>query len=119
VPGDVGDGGGEVLGVDEGVVVAAGEGEVEQAGGSAVGPVLDVVGVAPVGGSSAVWVGAAFVAGPEGGEQGWGDQAFGASDVEGLAVAAKDDGHDGGVAGELADGFGGEDLAVQGGSGAV
>src|SRR5665647_830402 len=101
-----------------GRVVAAEQGEVEQAGRSAVGPVPDVVGVGPLGRPSAAGVGAAFVSGPEGGEQCWGDQSFGAADVQGLALGAEDHGDDGGVAGELADAVGGEDLTGQGGSGA-
>ena len=44
-----GDGGGEVVLVDVGVVVAAEQGEVDQGGGSAVYPVFDVVGVGPIG----------------------------------------------------------------------
>ena len=38
-------------------------------------------------------------------QQGWGDQAFGSPDVQGLALAAQDHGDDCCVAGELADGL--------------
>ena len=66
MPGDVGggDGGGQVALVDPGVVVAAEQGEVGQGGVAAVGPVSDVVGVAPLRWSPASGEGAAFVAGP-------------------------------------------------------
>ena len=121
VPGDVGggDGGGEVVLVDPGVVVGAEQGQVGQGGGPAVGPVLDVVGVAPLRWSPASGEGAPCVAGPECGLQGGGDQAFGAPDVQGLALAAQHDRDDGGVAGELADGLGGQGGAGEGEPGAV
>src|SRR5674476_285767 len=77
------------------------------------------MGVGPSGRSPAAGAGAAFVSGPYGGEQCWGDQSFGAADVQGLALGAEDHGDDGGVAGELADAVGGEDLSGQGGSGAL
>src|SRR5450759_76718 len=116
LPGDVarGDGGGEVVLVGPDVVVFTDQGEVEQGGGSAVDPVFDVVGGAPLGWAPAVGEGAALVSGPQCGQQGWGDQAFGSSDVQGLALAAEHHGDDGCVAGELADGLRGQDGAVQG-----
>ena len=61
---DDGDGPGGV--VDEVVVVAAEQDEVVQAGGAAVGPVLDVVGVGPAGGSGAAWECAVSVADDQG-----------------------------------------------------
>ena len=62
VPGDAvgGEGGGEVVLVDVGVLVGVGvvvgarEGEVGQGGGFAVGPVTDVVGIAPVQGAAGI-----------------------------------------------------------------
>src|SRR5450756_25683 len=89
VPGDVarGDGGGEVVLVGPDVVVLTDQREVEQGGGSAVDPVDDVVRGAPLGWAPAAGEGAALVSGPQCGQQGWGDQAFGSSDVQGLALS--------------------------------
>jgi hypothetical protein len=55
-----------VVVVDLSVVVAAEEGEVVEVGGAAVGPVFEVVGVAPAGWAVAAGEGAAVVAGDEG-----------------------------------------------------
>ena len=98
-----GDCGGQVVLVDvgggppseaRGRVVGAQEGEVEYAGGAAVDPVDDVVGVAPLWWSPAAGEGAAFVPDPEGGLHGLGDQAFEPADVQWLAFAAQDYGDD-------------------------
>src|SRR5665647_3755631 len=108
LPGDVvrGEGGGEVALVDPRVVVAAEQREVEQGCRPAVDPVFDVVRVGPLRWPSAAGVGAAFVPGPQRGEQGWGDQAFGAAHVQGLAFGTQDHRDDVGVAGELAEALG-------------
>ena len=101
--------------VDEAVVVAAEQDHVVQAGGAAVGPVLEVVGVAHQGWAGAVGEGAVLVAGDQGSPDGGGDQAVDAADVEDLGVGAEDGGDQVGVAGEPAYGGGGEVEAVLGG----
>jgi hypothetical protein len=68
--------------VCDGVVVAAEQDEVVQVGGSAVGPVDDVVGDAPGGWAGAAGEGAAAVSGGEGGELGGGGGAVFAADLE-------------------------------------
>jgi len=88
--------------VDESVVVAAEEGEVVQAGGAAVGPVVEVVGVAHEWWAGACGEGAVLVAGDQGAPEGGGDQAVQAADVEDLAATSEDDRDHLGVAGEAA-----------------
>jgi hypothetical protein len=83
----------------EGVVVAAEEFEVPEGGGSPVGPMLDVVGVAPWGGSVTTFMPAVAVPGDQGSSDGGGDDAGGAAEVEGLGVGAEDDPVDDGVTG--------------------
>jgi hypothetical protein len=65
-PGDAAgrDGGGEVVLVDVGVVVLAEQGGVEQAGGSTIDPVNDMMRVTPKWWSAAPGEGAAFVPDP-------------------------------------------------------
>ena len=89
LPGDIegGNGGGEVVLVDPRVVMLAEQGEIHQRGRSAVRPMYDVMGVAPQWWPSASWVGTALVSCPQRGEQAWGDQSFGSSDVQGLSFA--------------------------------
>src|SRR6476661_486773 len=104
--------------VDQVVVVGAEEDAVVGAGGSALGPVGDVVGFAPGCGDGAVGEGAALVAGVEGfADVGWED-AGGAADVEDASLAAEEDGDDVGVAGDFADGGGGDGAGVGEGSAA-
>lgn len=86
--------------VDPSVVVLAQQDEVGQVGWSSVGPVDDVVGVAPRRWPVAAGEGAAGVAGGECAALRDGDESLGASDVERLALAAEDDGDDASVAGE-------------------
>jgi hypothetical protein len=66
VPGDIGigDGGGEVVSVDKSVVVSTDERHIGEGSLSAVDPMSDVMGVAPMWGSSAVGKSAAFVSNP-------------------------------------------------------
>lgn len=71
-----------VLLVGEGVVVAAEEGEVLEDCFASVGPVDDVVDVAPVGGSAASAPGAVAVSGDDGSSLGWVDGPGFASDVD-------------------------------------
>nr|WP_306748330.1 hypothetical protein [Saccharothrix yanglingensis] len=89
----------------------AGQGEVVQVGGAAVGPVLDVVGVAPLGWSVAVGEGAGPVAGVQRAALGGAHGSLGAAGVEYFGVAAEDDGEDCGVAGGAA-GLGGAEVVV-------
>lgn len=78
--------------VDHPVVSSAEQGEVVEAGVAAVGPVVEVVGVAHQWGAGAAGGGAVGVAEDEGAPEGGGDQALGAADVEDLAVGAEDGG---------------------------
>ena len=87
--------------MDESVVVAAEQGEVFQAGRAAVGPVLEVVGVAHEGWAGAAGEGAVWVAGDQGAPEGGGDQAVQAADVR-TSLGAEDGGDQVGVAGEAA-----------------
>jgi hypothetical protein len=98
--------------VGEGVVATAEQGEVVEAGGSAVCPVLDVVGVA-----GDRWAGAAgerAVAVPQHQcvPDTAGDEAVGAADVENLAVTAEHGGQEFGITGETTDRGGGQRLTV-------
>src|SRR3954454_3798074 len=101
--------------VDDSVVVAAQQGEVVQAGGAAVGPVSEVVGVAHQRWSGAAGEGAVPVADDQGGPERGGDQAVEASDVEDLALGAEDGGDDLGVTGQPAQHLGRQVGAVGGG----
>jgi hypothetical protein len=71
--------------VDEAVVVPAEQDQVGQGRRAAVGPVLEVVGVAHQGWSGAAGESAVPVADHEGFPDGGGDQTLLASDVEDLA----------------------------------
>ena len=86
--------------VDEAVVVAAEKDCVVEGGCSAVGPVADVVAVAPAGWSVAAGEGAAPVAQNEGAADGAGEQASLPAEVEDLSVAAQHCGQDPSVAGQ-------------------
>ena len=86
---------GPVAVVEVSVVVAAEQDGVVEAGGAAVGPVPDVVGVAPAGWSVAAGERAAAVAQHQGAAQRPGDEAALSADVEDLAGAAEDGGQDG------------------------
>src|SRR6266498_3038113 len=113
-----GDADGPVL-VVCGVVVAGAEQDgVEQVGGAAVGPVQQMVDVAPAGGQVAAGEGAALIAEDQGAAQRGGDGALGAAEVQGLAGPAEDGGDDFGVAGESAHGGGGQVVAGVQGAGA-
>ena len=90
-------------GVDQRVVGAAEQHQVVECGVAAVGPVLDVVGVAGDGGSGAAGEGAVLVAGDQGVPEGSGDESAGAAEVEELGLGAEHDGQDVGVAGQGAD----------------
>jgi hypothetical protein len=92
--------------VDQMVVVGAEEDAVVGAGGSAAGPVGDVVGFAPGCGHGAVGEGAALVSGVEGFADVGREDAGGAADVEDASFGAEEDGDDVGVAGDFADGGG-------------
>ena len=87
-------------GVDVVVVSAADEGEVVEVGGAALGPVPQVVGVAPGCGGGAAGDDAGAVAGDQCAALGRGDGADGVAEVEDLAVAADQGGLDDGVAEE-------------------
>ena len=100
------------------MVVAAEQDGVVEVGGAAVGPVVDVVGVAPARWSVAAGEGAAAVAQHEGASERAGDEAALSADVEDLAGAAEDGGEDGGVAGEAAHRVRGEVEAGVEGAGA-
>lgn len=81
-----------------GVVASAEEGHVVEAGVASVGPVFDVVGVAPSGWGVSSVPGAAVVPEVESSADRRGDSAHGASNVEWLAGAVGDDADDVGVA---------------------
>src|SRR5262249_23886554 len=102
-----GDVGGPVGVVCGGVVWGADQDEAVQGGGSAVDPVSPVVDIAPLGWDVAGGQGAPAVPEGYGAAHGAGDGAAGPAHVQGLAVAAEDDGDDFGVAGHPADGAGG------------
>ena len=73
-------------------------------GGSAAGPVGDVVGLAPGRGDGALREGAALVPGRDGLADVRREDPGGAADVQDLALAAEHDRDDVGVAGDFADG---------------
>ena len=98
----------------QGVVVSAEEFEVGEGGGSTVGPMLDVVGVAPAVVPVAAGMLTVPVAGDQGSSHGGGDDPGGPSDVEGFRVGSEDDPADGAVTGIAADLVGGQDVAVGG-----
>ena len=99
---------GPVAVVEVAVMVAAEQHGVGQARVAAVGPVPDVVGVAPAGRAVAAREGAAAVAQDQGASQRAGDEPALPADVEWLAGAAEDGGQDRRVAGEPAHRLGGE-----------
>jgi hypothetical protein len=86
--------------VDAAVMMPTEQDEVAQGGVAAVGPVCDVVGVAPCWGAGAAGEGAATVAHDECGVLCGGDGAVFAADVEGNTVGVGEDAGDAGVAGE-------------------
>ena len=89
-------------------MVSAEQDQVVQGRVAAVGPVLEVVGVAGHRWSSAVREPAVGVSGDEGLPDGCGDQALGAADVEDLRGRAEDGGDQVGVAADPPDRGGGE-----------
>ena len=99
--------------------MGAEQGAVAGSGGSAAGPVGDVVGLAPGGGDGALREGAALVPGRDGLADVGREDPGGAADVQDLALAAEDDRDDVGVAGDLADGGGGDGAGEQQRPGAV
>ena len=88
--------------VDGAVMVGTKHHEISEISGAVIGPVPDVVGVAHDRWSCAAGECAVVVAGDERDPQGGGDEALGASDVEGLAGGAQADREDVGVAREAA-----------------
>src|SRR5256884_2105140 len=89
-------------------------------GGAAVGPVTQVVGAGPAGGTCAARPAAGAVAGHQGPAQGRRDQAPGAAQGEGIAALVDHDGGEAGVAGQAAGGLGVDGGApVQVGGGAA
>ena len=68
------------------MVVPAEQHQVRQGGLAAVGPVPDVVGVAPAGRAPAAGEGAAAVAGDQRPPDRWGDQPGGPADVQRFGV---------------------------------
>ena len=102
--------------VDHVVVMGAEQGSVAGSGGSAAGPVGDVVGLAPGGRNGALREGAAPVPGRDGLADVGREDAGGAADVQDLALAAEDDGDDVGVAGDFADGGRGDGTGERQGS---
>jgi hypothetical protein len=87
----------------EEVVAPAAELQVVEAGCSVVGPVGDVVSVAPVRWGIAAGFDAATVADLEGPAQGGGHEPGATAEIEDLASGVHEDPADGGVAGEGAD----------------
>jgi hypothetical protein len=102
------------VGVGLVVVVPAEEFEVGEVGGSAVGPVDDVVGFAESGRHGASCPLAVFVAGDERVPHCDADDAGGAADVEDLAGAVGDDAAELAVACEPFEGGAGQAAAVRG-----
>src|SRR5215204_976374 len=94
--------------VDDSMVVPAEQDQIVHVSGSAIGPVDDVVGVAPVGGSGAAREGAAAIASGQRGPLAGADGAVFAADVERDGGGAGDDAGDAGVAGDAADGLCGD-----------
>ena len=90
------------------MVAATEQGEVVEVGGSAAGPVVQVVGVGPRGGPVAAGEDAAAVAVCQGAALGGGDDAAAPAEVEDLGAAAHEDAADGGVAAEPQRGLGGD-----------
>jgi hypothetical protein len=88
--------------VDALVVMRAEQDSVFDGGGSTAVPGVFVVGVAPGGGDGAALGSAASVADAECFALCCGVESSGASEVEGVALAAEDDGDDAGLAGETA-----------------
>ena len=123
VPGhpERGDGGGVAALVHDRVVPRAEQGQVRRVGRAAVEPGDHVVSVTPAGWARAAGEGAAAVAQAQGQVLLGGDQPGGPAEVEDLALGAEDGRDDARVAGDPADGLGGEQLPGQGrpGTGAV
>ena len=96
-------------------MVAAEQDEVGQGGGSAIRPVMDVVGVGPPVGSGAAGEGAPAVADVQGAADAGGDGAGGPADVQGFAGRSQDDGDEGRVTRQAAGGGRGQGVAGLGG----
>ena len=90
------------------MVAAAEQGEVVEVGGSAAGPVVEVVGVAPWVGAVAAGEDAARVAVDEGAALRGGDDTGAAAEVEDLRHTVHEHAPDVGVAAEPEGGFGGD-----------
>ena len=88
--------------VDDVVVVVAQQAQVVQVGGASVGPVVDVVGVAVAGSSSAAGEPAAFVPQDHRSAQGAGGGVGDPAEVEGFTSGAQNGGDDRRVAGQAA-----------------
>src|SRR4051794_27775262 len=86
--------------MEDAVVLAADQDKVVQAGGTAVGPGDDVVGVAHPGGTGAAGERAVPVPSDDGPPQGGSDESRSTSDVENLAVGAEADRDQVGIAGQ-------------------
>jgi hypothetical protein len=100
--------------MSEGVVVSAEQLQVPERGRATVGPMPDVMGVAPTVGSVAAWMLAMPVAGDERSAH-WGrDDPSGPSDVDRFRVRSEHNPTDGAVAGISPKLFGREDVAIGG-----
>ena len=99
---------GEAAVVHDRVVPLAEQGGVGQVGWSEVGPVDQMMSVRPGRWGIATGVGAAAVAQPQPAGLGLGEEPHRPTPVQDLAGGAEDDRDDGSVAGEAADGLGGE-----------
>lgn len=95
-----GDVAGETTGVDDVMVVGTQERGVVEVGPATVGPVDEVVGVAPAGRPGAVGEGAALVAVVEGPDLGTGEEPTGAADQQRAPGVIEDDRVELGVAGQ-------------------
>jgi hypothetical protein len=96
------------------VVPPAEEDAFGYVGFSAVGPVVEVVDVAPAGVSVASWSLAVAVSGDDGSALGDGPCPCFSSYVEDFGVGSEDDPADRGVTGELAERFDVDDVSVEG-----
>ena len=105
--------------VDHRVVRLAQQGAVIGGGGSTVGPVDQVVRIAPLRRSGAVREGAAVVTQPQVTDLRAVEEPFGATLVEHLSMASQDGGDDLGVTGHSADGVDGEQVVAQAKSGSA
>jgi hypothetical protein len=102
----------EVVAVDHAVMSPAQQGQVVDPGLAAVGPMDQMVGVAPVSRGGAARETAAAVAPPESGELPGRGQASRPAELEDFPATTKDDGDDGRVAGESTHGLRGDERAA-------